>query len=241
VVTPAQWPVALGIVAANHAVLAAAGLWPRSRLLGPNLLRLPPQAAGRAEVSLTVDDGPDPDVTPAVLDMLDRYRARASFFCIGERAQCYPDLCREIIARGHSIENHTQHHSPWFSFLGMRGFAREIGAGQETITRIAGQAPVFFRAPAGLRNPLLEPVLARLGLQLAAWTRRGFDTVTRDPATVARRLLRGLAARDILLLHDGNAARSHTGVKVVLEALPRVLDGIAARDLRSVTLREGAK
>ena len=210
-------------------------------MLGPNLLRLPPAAALRREVSLTLDDGPDPEVTPAVLELLDRYGARASFFCIGERVRRYPDLCRDIVARGHSIENHTQHHSHWFSFLGMRGFEREIGAGQETITSIAGQRPVFFRAPAGLRNPLLEPVLARLGLRLAAWTRRGFDTVTQDSATVAHRLLRGLAATDILLLHDGNSARSTSGARVVLEVLPRVLEGMAARGLKSVTLREGTR
>ena len=240
-VAPAHWLAAVGVIAANHVVLTAAGLWPRSRLLGPNLLRLPPQAASRREVSLTLDDGPDPEVTPAVLDLLDRYNARASFFCIGTRARRFPDLCREIVRRGHSIENHTEHHSHTFSLLGMRGFAREIGAGQETIASIVGQRPVFFRAPAGLRNPLLEPVLARMGLHLTAWTRRGFDTVTRDPKTVARRLLRGLAARDILLMHDGNAARSDAGNRVVLEALPQVLDGIAARGLRSVSLRDGTR
>jgi len=238
---PAHWPAALGVIAANHVVLTAAGLWPRSRLLGPNLLRLPPQAASRREVSLTLDDGPDPDVTPVVLDLLDRYQARASFFCIGTRARRFPELCREIVARGHSMENHTEHHSHGFSFLGMNGFAREIGAGQETILAIVGQAPAFFRAPAGLRNPFLEPVLARMGLHLTAWTRRGFDTVTRDPDAVARRLLRGLVARDILLLHDGNGARSDTGKQVVLEALPKVLEGIAAGGLRSVTLREGTR
>jgi peptidoglycan/xylan/chitin deacetylase (PgdA/CDA1 family) len=238
---PAHWLAAVGAIGANHLVLTAAGLWPRSRLLGPNLLRLPPQAASRREVALTLDDGPDPDVTPAVLDLLDRYHAQASFFCIGARARRFPDLCRQIVARGHSIENHTEHHSHRFSLLGMRGFAREIGAGQETIASIVGQPPVFFRAPAGLRNPFLEPVLARMGLQLTTWTRRGFDTVTRDPDTVARRLLRGLAARDILLMHDGNAARSNTGKKVVLEALPQVLEGIAARGLRSVSLREGTQ
>jgi peptidoglycan/xylan/chitin deacetylase (PgdA/CDA1 family) len=90
-----------------------------------------------------------------------------------------------------------------------------------------------------LRNPFLDPVLARLGLRLASWTRRGFDTVTRDPDKVARRLLRGLGAGDILLLHDGHAARTGSGAAVVLEALPRVLDALQAHGLRSVTLPAG--
>jgi peptidoglycan/xylan/chitin deacetylase (PgdA/CDA1 family) len=190
-------------------------------------------------VSITIDDGPDPEITPKVLDLLDQHAAQASFFCIGERAASLPELCREIVQRGHSIENHTQRHSHRFALLGVRGFEREIGVAQEVLAAASGQAPVFFRAPAGLRNPLLEPALARLGLHLATWTRRGFDTATRDPQAVARRLLHGLDAGDILLLHDGHAARTASGVPIVLEALPRVLEALAAARLRSVTLREG--
>jgi peptidoglycan/xylan/chitin deacetylase (PgdA/CDA1 family) len=239
VLVPGQWPLVAGAVAGNHALLTAAGLWPRSRLLGPNLLRLPPAAAARRQVSITVDDGPDPEVTPKVLDLLDQYGARASFFCIGERATSSPALCREIVQRGHSIENHTQRHSHRFALLGVRGFEREIGAAQEALAAASGHPPVFFRAPAGLRNPLLEPALAHLGLRLAAWTRRGFDTVTRDAQVVSRRLLHGLDAGDILLLHDGHTARTASGVPIVLEVLPRVLEALAAARLRSVTLREG--
>jgi peptidoglycan/xylan/chitin deacetylase (PgdA/CDA1 family) len=236
---PGQWPAVAGVLLANHAVLTAAGLWPRSRLLGPNLLRLPAAAAARREVSITIDDGPDPAVTPGVLALLDRHGAKASFFCIGERARANPDLCREIVGRGHSVENHTQRHSPGFSFLGVRGFEREIAAAQATLAEITGQAPRYFRAPAGLRNPLLEPALARLGLELASWTRRGFDTVTADPERVARRLLQGLRAGDVLLLHDGHSARTGAGTPVVLEALPRVLAALERSGLRSVTLRQG--
>jgi peptidoglycan/xylan/chitin deacetylase (PgdA/CDA1 family) len=236
---PAHWPAVAGAVLANHALLTAAGLWPRSRLLGPNLLRLPPAAVARREVALTVDDGPDPEVTPRVLDLLDRHGAKASFFCIGERARAYPELCREIVRRGHSVENHTQRHSHRFALLGMRGFEREIAAAQETLAQLAGQTPRFFRAPAGLRNPLLDPVLARLGLRLASWTRRGFDTVTRDPGKVARRLLRRLDAGDILLLHDGHAARTESGAAVVLEVLPCVLEALQVHGLHSVTLPTG--
>ena len=86
VLAPGTWPWALGAVAADHLLLTAAGLWPRTTVLGPNLVRLPEAAAARREIALTIDDGPDPDVTPAVLDMLDAAGAKASFFCIGARA-----------------------------------------------------------------------------------------------------------------------------------------------------------
>jgi peptidoglycan/xylan/chitin deacetylase (PgdA/CDA1 family) len=135
------------------------------------------------------------------------------------------------------VENHSLRHRHDFSLLGPRGYLREIGAAQEALAAAAGSAPRFFRAPAGLRNPFLEPALARLGLELVSWTRRGFDTASADPATVRARLVRGLAAGDILLLHDGHAARGRDGFASVLAVLPRLLEDLSAAGLRPVTLR----
>ena len=206
--SPPAWPWALGAVGANHLVLTGGGLWPRSRWLGRNWTRLPAAAAARQEIAITIDDGPDPEVTPAVLDLLDAHKARATFFVIASAAARHPALCREIVRRGHSVQNHSDRHSHTFSLLGPRGLAREIGAAQARLADLVGVAPRFFRAPAGLRNPLLAPVLERLDLELVSWTRRGFDTVRREPAGVLARLCDGLGAGDILLLHDGNAART---------------------------------
>lgn len=236
VVRPHLWPWALAAVAANHLALTAAGLWPRASLLGPNLTRLPPAAAARGEIAITVDDGPDPEVTPAVLALLDQHAVRASFFCVGERIAAHPQLAREILARGHSIENHSQRHLHRFSLLGPRGLRAEIGEAQHSIAFATGAAPRFFRAPAGLRNPFLEPELARAGLTLASWTRRGFDTVARDPEAVLGRLTRGLGRGDILLLHDGHAARTAGGAPVILAVLPRLLAAVSAAGLKPVTL-----
>jgi len=223
----------------NHAVLTICGLVPRSRWLGPNLTRLPAAAVARREVALTIDDGPDPEVTPAVLDLLERHGARATFFCIGVLAERHPELCREIVRRGHSIENHSQHHRHNFSLLGPRGLRRELRQAQETLFAITGQRPGFFRAPAGLRNPLLDPVLPGLGLQLASWTRRGFDTRSNDPERLLQRLTgAGLRAGDILLLHDGNAARTPSGAPAILAVLPALLERLHSAGLRTVTLRE---
>lgn len=234
---PGQWRWALGAVLADHALLMLLGLWPRSRWLGPNWTRLPAAAAARNEIALTIDDGPDPVVTPQVLDILDRHAAQATFFCVGEKAARYPDLCREIARRGHAVENHSQHHRHHFALLGSSGITRELQTAQDTLTTITGQRPLFFRAPAGLRNPLLDPVLARLRLRLASWSARGFDTRIGDAERVKDRLLRGLRPGAILLLHDGNAARTHAGIPVILEVLPTVLAAAEAADLRFVTLR----
>jgi peptidoglycan/xylan/chitin deacetylase (PgdA/CDA1 family) len=240
IAAPQQWRWILTLFFANHLALTVIGLWPRSTLLGPNWTCLPSACAARGEIALTIDDGPHPEVTPQVLDLLDRHGVRATFFCVGREAARYPQLCKAIVERGHAIENHTQHHPHYFAFLGLAGLEREIRAGQETLSAITGRAPEFFRAPAGLRSPLLDPVLSRLGLQLAAWTRRGFDTRTGDPAVVSRRLMKDVRAGAILLLHDGNSARSPNGAPIILEVLPGLLDAAAEAGLHFITLHEAA-
>jgi peptidoglycan/xylan/chitin deacetylase (PgdA/CDA1 family) len=241
VLVPGAWPWAIGAIVLNHALITGAGLTPRSKLLGPNVTRLPEAAAARREVAITIDDGPEPGVTSQVLDLLDAHGQRATFFCIAERVLAHPALAREIVARGHSIQNHTARHRHNFSFLGPRGFVSEIARAQDILTEVTGQRPTCFRAPAGLRNPFLEPVLHRLGLSLVSWTRRGFDTREGDAAKVMARLGRNLQARDILLLHDGNAARTAEGQPVLLEVLPLLLERLRADGLRAVTLPEGLK
>lgn len=235
---PQSLPWALGAVLANHLALTGASLWPRSDWLGPNLRRLPVAAAARGEVALTLDDGPDPEVTPAVLDLLAEQGARASFFCIAQQAEQHPALVRRIVAAGHDVQNHSHHHRHNFSLLGPRGFEREIGRAQQVLADISGVWPHCFRAPAGLRNPALDPVLNRLGLHLVSWTRRGFDTRDANPARVLARLERGLAGGDILLLHDGHAARTGGGRPVLLEVLPPLLRRCHEAALKPVTLRE---
>lgn len=235
---PERWPWALGALAANHALLTAAGLWPRSRLLGPNIVRLPPASAARNEVALTFDDGPDPSLTPRVLDLLEAHGVRATFFCIAEKAARHPELAREIVRRGHAIENHSNAHEHTFAFLMLGGLRRDLGRAQSTILGLTGSAPRFFRPPMGFRNPLLDPVLHDMGLKLVSWTRRGYDTRRGEAARVAARLEEGLAAGDILLLHDGHAAATAAGTPVVLEVLPRLIETLKRRGLKSVTLRQ---
>lgn len=233
---PALWPWSVGALAIDHALITGAGLWPRSTWLGANVRRLPEASAARAEVAITIDDGPDPQVTPQMLDMLDAHRARATFFCIARHAQQHAALCREIVARGHSVQNHSHRHSHTFAFSTPRAFAREIDAAQDALSQVTGVRPLYFRAPAGFRNMFLAPVLHERGLQLVSWTRRGYDTVRPDPGYVLARLTRGLAAGDILLLHDRGAARAPSGQPVSLDVLPVLLQRIADAGLRAVTL-----
>lgn len=240
------WPLALsgamnspwltGALLFNHLLAFAASLRPQDTWLGPNLVRLPQTRADRGEIALTFDDGPDPNVTPAVLDLLDRHRARATFFCIGERARRHPDLVREISVRGHQVENHSDRHRYLFAMQGPRRLYQELHRAQRTLGELTGRTPVFFRAPFGIRNPWVIPILDRLNLRLVSWSRRGYDAVVADSGRVAGRLLRNLRGGDILLLHDGSCARDKNGRAVVVDVLPRLLDEIARHDLRSLPL-----
>jgi peptidoglycan/xylan/chitin deacetylase (PgdA/CDA1 family) len=233
---PGYWlSVAVALVG-NHVILGLLGMWPKSQLIGANLVRLPEAAARRGQVALTFDDGPDVQVTPQVLDLLDRHGAKASFFCIAERAAAHPELVRDIVSRGHSVENHSYRHPYAFACYGLPALRREVEAAQKVIGGITGRLPVFFRAPAGLRSPLLDPVMAWTGLRYISWTRRGYDAVRGDPGGVLRRLTRGLNAGDVLLLHDGSSARTLAGQPVVLAVLPELLDRLAARGLNGVSL-----
>ncbi len=194
------WAWGLPLMVLSHAVFMVPVFLPRARLYAPVLARLPD--VGRA-VWLTIDDGPSED-TPAMLDLLDRHGARATFFLVGERAQARPDLVGEILRRGHGIGNHTQTH-PQAKFwrLGPFAMASEIGEAQRALERIAGRAPVWFRSVVGMTNPFVAASLRRHGLTRVAWTARGFDAVDADPVRVLQRIQRGLRPGAIVLLHEG--------------------------------------
>ncbi len=226
-----------GALALNYGTLLVGGLSPRSQILGPNLVRLPEAASRRGEVALTFDDGPDPAITPRVLDLLDRAGAKATFFCVGEHVLAHPSLAREIVARGHAVESHSHRHSTSFGYLLGAPLRAELENAQNAIRGTTGAAPRFFRAPFGMRNPSLHAAVIQLGLVYASWTRRGYDTVDPDASRVLGRLTKGLAAGDVLLLHDGVVQRARRDDPTVLRALPLLLDALAERGLRSVTLR----
>lgn len=226
---------------ASHALAMAFSFDATSGFLGPVISRLPAAAAARGEIALTFDDGPDPEVTPRLLDILDAHSARATFFCIAHEAQRFPALTRAIIARGHGIENHSLVHSTAIGFFGWSRLRREIEDAQHALADLTGTLPRYYRPPFGVRTPLTEPVLARLGLHCVGWNVRSYDTVDENGIRVAARVLRRMAPGSIVLMHDGVRVRQRRpGIAAsVLEALPRVLQAIGARRIKAVTLRAG--
>lgn len=234
--TSVLWVLA-GVVVLVNVGLGFLVMCPRCKVISSNLVRLPENAVKRGEIVLTFDDGPDAYVTPLILDQLDKYCAKASFFCIGKKAVAHPDLLAEIVRRGHSIENHSYNHRNLFAFCGTRKLTIEVLATQKVLNLANNSVnPRFFRAPFGFRSPWLGFVLRQLHMQHVAWTRRGYDTVCHNSDLVFRRLVHNLSAGDILLMHDGGSASTVTGQPVVLEVLPRLLECFEQHDLHSVSL-----
>ncbi|MFC7301845.1 polysaccharide deacetylase family protein [Cognatiluteimonas weifangensis] len=219
------WHVGLPLLLASHLVFLWGVLWPRSRLYGPALARLPTR---EPLVWLTIDDGPSAD-TAAILDLLDAHRARATFFVVGERAAARPEALREILRRGHTLGNHSATHpSAWFWALGPRRMAAEIARTQAIVRELTGVAPRWFRAVVGMANPFVSAPLRRWRLARVAWSARGFDAVVADPQAVVARIERALAPGAIVLLHEGAAHGRN------VEAIALLLPRLHARGYRCV-------
>jgi peptidoglycan/xylan/chitin deacetylase (PgdA/CDA1 family) len=196
------WLIALVPLFASHLLLLYPTLVPHSQWWGPVLRSF---ETSEKEVWLTIDDGPTPEHTERILDLLDRYHARATFFVIGMRAKQYPDLIQKIVERGHRISNHTlTHASHSFWCAPESRIYAEIDGCNDVVGRYQNISRAYFRAPAGLKNFFLHPILQRRNMYLIGWTVRGFDTGKRPPAKVAERILKHAAPGAIVLLHEGH-------------------------------------
>jgi peptidoglycan-N-acetylglucosamine deacetylase len=223
----------LPIVVSGSAVAAAGtAAWgavsPWSELYGPTVRR----TSSPRKVALTFDDGPNPAVTPQLLELLDRYSVRATFFVIGKFASACPDLVKEISARGHALGNHTDTHPNLFFELNA-GIRNEIARCQDAVaSAVRGEPPHWMRPPYGYRNPLLDGEVRRAGMQVVLWSKICWDWRPQPPQRLIERLgsvaRRDSARGDVVVLHDGDhrapgADRSH--VLAALEHwLPRWRD-----------------
>jgi peptidoglycan-N-acetylglucosamine deacetylase len=156
-----------------------------------------------SRMAITFDDGPNPSVTPKVLDLFDRHNAKATFFLIGRHVRAFPALAREIAERGHAIGNHTESH-PSLTFLSAHRITDELDRCDDAIVDATGKRPRWMRPPFGYRSPLLDGIVRRRGgAGLAMWNVAARDWRTDSPEPVIQRLHRARGG-DIVLLHDGD-------------------------------------
>ena len=178
---------------------------------------------GEMRVALTFDDGPDPNATLAILELLSREKISAAFFCIGKNVDAHPEIAARLAAEGHLLGNHTYRHVWWTNFLRRPGLVDEIMGTQDAIQRAAGVMPVYMRPPMGLTNPHYSGALRQVGLTLVGWDVRSLDTVLSTKAVI-QRILRRARDGSIIVLHDGGASPDR-----IVEIVGTVIGELRAR------------
>jgi len=222
--------VALAPILLSHLLLLYATLRANCQWWGPVMRSF---QTSEPEVWLTIDDGPSPAHTIPMLDLLDRFGARATFFVVGANAENNPRLLTEILARGHELANHTfTHPSGTFWAAGPARVAAEIDLCAEMLRTGPDRPARLFRTPAGLKNLFVHPELKRRGLALIGWTVRGLDTIRRNPEAVAATILREVKPGAIILLHEGKRVAKHPEFNP--RCLELTLNGLAELGYRCV-------
>ena len=190
----------------------------------------------RPVVAITFDDGPNPETTPFLLKLLFKHSVKAAFFLVGEKAEKYPTLVREILAQGHEIGNHTYSHDIFLMLRRATTREREISQCQHVLNKFCIH-PLAFRPPVGVTGPGLFAQLLRSGLYCAGYSRRPSDYGNRRLSGLSRRVLRKIRAGDVLLLHD---SAPHPAFKVERwrNEVEAVILGLAEMRLKPVLLSE---
>ena len=224
-----SWTVALPLSVLAGMVLVAP-FFPAWRLYGPYTTRGTNYGSGaRGAVALTFDDGPHPETTGPLLELLRRRQVKACFFQVGRLVEANPELTARVLAEGHELGNHSYSHDVLLMMRTGSRLADEIRRGQEVLAA-QGQRPLCFRPPVGIVNPRLWPELLRQGLMAVGFSRRAMDWGNRKVPGLSGRLLSGVRAGEILLLHDCPGGASFE-VAAWLQEVEAVLDGLEQKDL----------
>lgn len=226
---------ALAFGAGLLAFQAWAAVHPRAAWFLPVHARLP---VGSAACALTFDDGPHPEVTPRVLDLLAAHGQRATFFVVGMHARAHGGLLRRIRAEGHALGLHSDTHHRAFNCWGPGAVRRDLERCAQAVADATGEAPPrLFRPPVGLKNPIVASVVQRLALVTVTWSARAWDTAGAPPGRIAARLVAGARPRAIVLLHDGHEpahpgdrAATAAALALALPTLPTRSVALAATD-----------
>lgn len=182
------------------------------------------------KIAITFDDGPNPEFTLKVLDILNHYNAKATFFCIGQNIEKHPEILKAIAEHGHGIGNHSFSHNLMIDFNSTEAWLNEIKQTDNTIYKITGKKTALFRPPFGVTTPKLAKALKVTEHRVIGWNIRSFDTVIKNPKHIAKNITKRIQPGAVILLHD-----KQTNVLPVLEHL---LQFLQKQDYQSATINE---
>lgn len=223
---------AAGLAAGSYAYAA---MWPTSQLFGKVIVA----GADPGQVALTFDDGPNDPWTYRLLEILDRYQVRATFFFIGRFVRQRPRLVRAVAESGHLIGNHTMTH-PMLLFASAAKAEYELAACNRVLEDVTGSPVRYFRPPHGARRPAVLSAARRLGMTPVLWNVMGHDWDAPSAEAINSRLEREIARNQRqerssnILLHDGGQAGMGQNRGFTVEAAGRFLARHAG-SLRFVT------
>jgi peptidoglycan-N-acetylglucosamine deacetylase len=210
--TLAPWLAGSGIGAASG-LFAWAATAPSAQLFGKTL-----HHTGKSStLALTFDDGPNPALTPQLLDLLDSHHAHATFFLVGKHVRAFPQLAEQIAQRGHAIGNHTDSH-PSLTFLSPRKIQEELSGCDAAIEQAIGRRPQWMRPPYGFRGPHLASIVRSRGARIVMWSKSGRDWNPQPAEQMIRRLER-VGGGDVVLLHDADHKLLESDRRHTFEAL----------------------
>jgi peptidoglycan/xylan/chitin deacetylase (PgdA/CDA1 family) len=186
------------------------------------------------EIALTFDDGPDPYYTPQILDVLDQYRIKTTFFCVGRQAEAYPQIVRQQYEAGHIVGNHSWTH-PDLGLLPASDILSELKHTSNAIQAIIGTQPTFFRPPYGSLSVHVLTQACYLGVTTVMWNAGEEARDWSDPGVnfIIRRTLDLVRNGSIILMHDCGGDRSQT-----LAALPLIIQNLQDRGFQFVTIQQ---
>jgi peptidoglycan-N-acetylglucosamine deacetylase len=211
----------------------AAAFFPQSSFYLPVISR---GNTGNNCVALTFDDGPADPTTGQILALLDQYSARATFFVSGINALKYPEIIKDIIARGHAIGNHSYHHNPFLMLGSYHYLYQEIFRTQEVLQKL-GVKTLAFRPPVGIISPKLPSVLNKLGMLCVTFSCRAGDFGNLRVQNLSSRILKKVRPDDIILLHDVSpgSGKDHA---VLLSEIEKILQGLHGKGFKIVSLAD---
>ncbi len=153
------------------------------------------------KIALTFDDGPH-EMTVKILDLLLKYNARATFFCIGNQIEKFPEILQRVIDEGHVVGNHTLSHSKSFGFFSTSQVKEEVEQTDTLLQNKTNKKPLLFRPPFGVTNPNVAKAIAETGHYVVGWNIRSLDTVIEDEDKIFQRIKKKVRPGSIVLLHD---------------------------------------
>jgi peptidoglycan/xylan/chitin deacetylase (PgdA/CDA1 family)/GT2 family glycosyltransferase len=212
------------------------GVSPRSRFYGKVLSN---GNRNYRRIALTFDDGPNEPYTSQVLNILEQYQIKATFFVVGQNARRYPETCRRIVTAGNAIGNHSYHHRRSLCLRWGKTIARDIELTHQVIYKCTGSEPKLFRPPRGFRTPWLMRTVRRLGYTVITWDNMTSDwKADKSGDEIIRAILRRAKPGSIIVLHDGRSTRPGYDRGQMLQALPSIIESLKKRGFDFVTIPE---